>query len=81
MAGVSISEYRSADEIKTLLMGRGGAFGRAVFFSNDVEVLDTFRLLLSTGTARLYLWFPYCEGEEYEVLADYAKGVIFAFPR
>lgn len=81
IAGMPISEYRTLDEFETILMGRGGAFGRGIFFSNKVKVLDTWRLFLSTGPARLYLWFPYCEGAEYEALADYARGVIRAFPR
>lgn len=81
MAGMPVSEYRSWSEFKAILMGRGGAFGRGIFFSNDVKVLDTWQLLLSTGPSRLYLWFPYCEGAEYEALADYARGIIHAFPR
>ena len=79
MAGVPLSEYRSTGGFEAIVMGRGGSFRRGIFFSDDVKVLDTHSLMLRGDTARLHLWFPYCEGAEYNALADYARAIISAF--
>ena len=79
MAGVPLSEYRSTGGFEAIVMGRGGSFRRGIFFSDDVKVLDTHSLMLRGDTARLHLWFPYCEGAEYDALADYARAIISAF--
>lgn len=78
-AGTPLSEYRLWDQIAVGLGSKAAAFRRAMFFSNNRKLLDTYVLELYNAPAEMHLWFPFCEGADAEALAEQMKGLISSY--